>query len=188
MRPVCATGFSLVEVLIAIVVLALGIVGGAAMQLTALQTRHQSLLLSQAMHMAAGMADSMRANAPAMRAAGGANPYLGWRYDALADPDPAPPSPLCLGAGACASAELAEFDLYELKRQVSEALPAGRAVICRDSNPFQGGHLRWQCQGDAAAPVVIKVGWRAKNPDGRPLLDDDGDFAPGVALPVGALQ
>lgn len=182
MRNCGAAGFTLVEVLVAVLVLALGIAGGAAMQLTALRTRHQSALLSQSMQLAAGVADAMRANPAQMRQDDGANPYLSLDYDALAEPDPAPPAMLCYAGNRCDSAALASFDLYDFKQRVRAALPGGRAMICRDSAPWQGGRLRWSCSGGAAAPLVIKVGWRVRLADGRVADDAGGRASPGVAL------
>ena len=180
------TGFSMLEVLVAVVVLAIGIVGGATMQLAALRTRHQSALLSQATHLASNLAERMRANGVLLSLPDGANPYLTFNYDALAEPDPAPPIPLCYALDAnCGNAQLALFDLYELKTLVRDRLPGGRAVVCRDAGMWQGGQLRWACSGDAGAPLVIKVGWRGKNPDGTPMKDDADQYAPGVAIVVG---
>ena len=178
-------GFTLLEILIAIVVLALGVIGGTAMQLAALRTLHQSTLLAQASYLAQGLAERMHANTQQMHLADGANPYLSLDYDALAEPSPAAPV-LCY-AGDCSSAQLAWFDLYEMKMQVHERLPAGRAVVCRDAALWAGGKLRWACTGGNAAPLVIKVGWRGKNPDGTPVRDDSGAYMPGVALVVGAM-
>ena len=180
------TGFSMLEVLIAVVVLAIGIVGGAAMQLAALRTRHQSALLAQATLLATNLAERMRANGVQLSLPDGANPYLTLNYDALAEPDPAPPQPLCYALNAsCGSAQLALFDLYELKTLVRDRLPGGRAIVCRDAVMWQGGQLRWACNGGAGAPLVIKVGWRGKNPDGTPRKDDAGQYAPGVAIAIG---
>ena len=81
---------------------------------------------------------------------------------------------------------LAAFDLYEMKALMRENLPAGRAVVCRDADVWAGGKLRWACSGGAGAPLVVKVGWRGKNPDGTPHKDRAGEYAPGVALTVGA--
>jgi len=181
---VCARGFTLLEVLVALLVLAIGVVGGTAMQLAALRTRHESALLSQATQMAAGLAERMRANP----LPGVANPYLSLNYDALAEPDPVPPQPLCYAPGAgCGGAELALFDLYEMEVLVRDRLPAGRALVCRDSGVWQGGQLRWACSGGADAPLVIKVGWRGKNVDGTPQRDESGQYMPGVAIVVGSL-
>lgn len=180
------TGFSMLEVLIAVAVLAIGIVGGAAMQLAALRARHQSALLSQATQLATGLAERMRANGSQLSMPDAANPYLSLNYDALAEPDPAPPQPLCYALSAvCGSEQLALFDLYELKTLVRDRLPAGRAIVCRDAGMWQGGQLRWACSGGADAPLVVKIGWRGKAPDGTPLKDAEGQYAPGVAIAVG---
>lgn len=178
-------GFTLVEVMIAVLVLALGIVGGVSMQLAALRARHQSTLLAQASWLAAGMAERMRANPEQMRLADGDNLYLTLDYDLLAEPNPLAPAALCYD-GACDGAQLAAFDLYEMKALMREHLPAGRAVVCRDADLWAGGKLRWACSGGAGAPLVVKVGWRGKNPDGTPNKDQAGEYAPGVALTVGA--
>ncbi|HEV7813649.1 MAG TPA: hypothetical protein VGP06_00940 [Janthinobacterium sp.] len=83
---------------------------------------------------------------------------------------------------------MASFDIYELKQQVRATLPAGRLVICRDSQAWKQG-LSWDCHAAAGAPIVIKLGWRGKNPDGTPLQDDAGKDGPAVALTLtGALQ
>nr|WP_154360647.1 type IV pilus modification protein PilV [Duganella aquatilis] len=174
-----ARGFTLLEILIAVLVLALGIVGGVALQLASLRARHQAALVSQATQMASALAERMRIN-PSQ-----ADTYLTLNYDAYAEPSPVAPAVLC-HVGACAAAQLALSDLYEAKQQVRLQLPAGRVVICRDVGLWSGGKLRWSCDGGSAAPVVVKVGWRGKNPDGTPLKDVDGDYVPGVALAVGA--
>lgn len=176
-------GFTLVEVMIAVLVLALGIVGGVSMQLAALRARHQSTLLAQASWLAVGMAERMRANPEQMRLPDGANLYLTLDYDVLAEPNQPAPAALCYG-GDCNGAQLAAFDLYEMKALMRENLPAGRAVVCRDAGLWSGGKLRWACRGGAGAPLVVKVGWRGKNPDGTPRKDEAGEYVPGVALPL----
>jgi len=44
--------------------------------------------------------------------------------------------------------------------EVGVALPAGRAIICRDAAPWDevAGAYRWDC-GEPAGPLVIKIGW-----------------------------
>ncbi|HAT31679.1 MAG TPA: type IV pilus modification protein PilV [Janthinobacterium sp.] len=186
MRARGVSGFSIVEVLVAILLLALGLLGGTAMQLSALRTRHQSALLSEAVHLASGMADRMRANVAQMRLGDAANPYLNLRYDAATDAAPSVPAHLCFGASPCSGAELASFDIYELEQQVRAALPGGRLVICRDAGLWDSGrrNATWDCGGGGAAPIVIKLGWRGKNPDGSPQRDDQRRYAPSVELPL----
>jgi len=178
MRTGAACGFSLVEVLVATLVLALGLIGAAAMQLTALRTRQQSMLLSKAVHLASSMADKMRANAGQMRLADHDNPYLNVDYDATLDA-PDGQAPECFST-ACGDAELARFDLDELKRQLRRELPGARLVICRDGGAWDGaaGAPGWACSGAAGAPVVIKLGWKERPADGAPAAP----IRPGVVF------
>ena len=178
-------GFTLLEVLIAVFVLAVGIVGGVSMQLAAMRARHQGSLLAQASMLATGVAERLRANPSQLQLPDGANPYLTLDYDALDQPPPAPPAVLC-HADACDPAQLAWFDLYDIKTALRAHLPSGRVVICRDAGLWSGGTLLWPCSGGAAAPLVIKVGWRGKHADGTPQVDRTGQYVPGVALTIGA--
>lgn len=182
MRTGVACGFSLIEVLVATLVLALGLIGAAAMQLTALRTRHQSMLLSKAVHLASSMADQMRANAGQMRRDDRDNAYLPLDYDAAAGAAPDGPAPECFSA-ACDDAELARFDLDELMRQLRRELPGARLVICRDGGGWDGAASGpgWACSGAAGAPVVIKLGWRERRDDGAPAREP---IRPGVVVRV----
>ncbi|WP_371869207.1 type IV pilus modification protein PilV [Duganella margarita] len=174
-----ARGFTLLEILIAMLVLALGILGGVALQLAALRARQQSVLLSQATQMATSLAERMRAN-PSQR-----DTYLTLDYDAVVEPAPGAPAALC-HTGACSADQLALADLYEAKWQMRSHLPAGRVVICRDAGLWSGGKLHWSCSSGVAAPTVVKVGWRGKRPDGAQDKSAAGDYVPSVALVVGA--
>ncbi|PWF47945.1 type IV pilus modification protein PilV [Massilia glaciei] len=184
MRP--AGGFTLLEVLIAVLVLAIGVVGASGAHITAMRTRHESALMSEAVQLAVGLAERMRANAPQMRLADGANPYARLQYDAQAEGAPKAPPTLCYGRAVCGSAELAQFDLHELKQILHARFPGGRVLVCRDSKLWDAGAgaLAWQCAGGAAAPLVIKLGWRAKNTDGTDARDNAGRFGPSVAIMV----
>ena len=176
-------GFSLVEVLVAVLVLALGVLGAARLQLTALRTGQQSGLHSAAVQLAAEMADRIRANDASMRAADADNPFLGADYDA-ANGTPLAPA-LCYASG-CDSEALARFDLYEWQRRLQAALPGARAAICRDGEPWNAAAraFQWECDDEPDAPLVIKVGWHARDPDGSRVLDANGEAPPAVALVV----
>ena len=184
MRARRAFGFTLVEVLLALLVLALGVIGGAAMQLAALRTRHQSALLSSAALLASGMAERMRMNAAQLQQDDSANPYLGVDYDAASGAHPAAPASLCFAPAACSSTQLASFDIYELQQQLRTSLPGGRLVICRDALAWNAGRqaLDWACSGAPGAPIVIKLGWRGKKGDDGPAPDGPRVYPPGVAL------
>lgn len=161
-RSFSLLGFTLIEVLVAMFVLALGVLGAAATQATSARLRQQAALESEAVTLAASLAARMRVNAAQMALPDGANPYLGLDYDAAAGA-PAEPPVQCFGAAACDSAQLAQFDLHELARGVHDAFPGGRIVVCRDALIGSGGAgaaLDWPCTGGGSAPLVVKIGWR----------------------------
>ena len=171
-------GFTLIEVLVAVFVFTVGILGAGAAQIAALQTRHATALLSSGVHLAGSLADRMRANSPQMHAGDAFNPYLQLRYDA-ADGAPSPPPVLCYAGANCSSAQMAAFDLFEIRQAAHAGFPGARIVVCRDSAVWADGPraLAWDCVGGGAAPIVIKLGWRARE-------GADAGFAPTVAIAV----
>lgn len=152
-------GFTLVEVLVALFVLAVGIVGAGATQLTAERTRQQSALMSEAAQLAASLAARMQVNPAVAHLPDGANPYLALSYDAAGGP-PAPGAG-CFNA-ACTPAQLAEFDLHEIRQAVHAQFPRGRIAVCRDGSPWDsaGKRWRWSCDGNPGALPVVKLGWQ----------------------------
>jgi len=179
-----AGGFTLIEVLVAVFVLAVGVIGAAGAHMTALRTRHQSSLMSDAVQLASALAEHMRANVAQMRAADAANPYLQLRYDARREGAPPRAAALCYAGANCSSAQLADFELHELKQALHAHFPGGRVAVCRDAQVWDAGRraLTWNCGGASNAPIVIKLGWRGKNHDGSDALDGALQFAPSVAI------
>ncbi|MCC5794475.1 MAG: type IV pilus modification protein PilV [Chromatiales bacterium] len=124
-------GVTMIEVMIAIVVLAIGLIGLARLQAATLQFNNSAYLRSQATNLASDMADRMRANRAA--ALGPALPYN-------LDVDDVPP-----GGGT-----LAADDLNEWRAALAGTLPsgtggitvtgAGRAtiVVCWDDTRGEG--------------------------------------------------
>ncbi|CAN5394591.1 type IV pilus modification protein PilV [soil metagenome] len=180
-------GFSLIEVLISVFVLALGVIGAAGMQLTALRTTQQSGFQTSAVELAAEMADKMRANASQMKLPN--NLFLQVNYQSAESAEPAAPGVLCYSAASnCNAEQLAAFEIYEWKKRIKSSLPRGRALICRDARPWDDSAraFTWACSGGANenAPLVIKLGWQEKNPDGSLIKDGAQQFPPSVALAV----
>ncbi|MGF6276097.1 type IV pilus assembly protein PilV [Massilia sp. UYP11] len=153
-------GFTMVEVLVALFVLAIGVVGASAAQLAAQRTRQHAALTSEAALVATSLAARMQANTHVASLPDGSNPYLPFDYQALAAGLPAGGAP-CFGAGACDPLALAAFDLHETRRALHRGFPSGRIVLCRDGAPWDAGHgrYRWACSGEETAPVAIKIGW-----------------------------
>lgn len=163
MRVPSVAGFSLVDVLVSLLLLSVGVLGAAYMQLAALRSTRQAVFHQLALQIASEAADHARTFPTA-----GANPWLGLDFssgDAITAP-----ARQCHGGGHCDAAELAGFAAYELKLRLVQALPQGRILICQDAFPWDAGTGRnsWNC--DAAggtAPLVVKLGW-------RDLADDHG--------------
>jgi type IV pilus assembly protein PilV len=70
--PRVKSGFTLLEVMVALLVLSVGILGAAGAQVVSLRTRHGSALLSNGVQLASSLADRMRANSAQMQVAAGA--------------------------------------------------------------------------------------------------------------------
>ncbi|MDO8067574.1 type IV pilus modification protein PilV [Janthinobacterium sp. SUN206] len=182
-----AGGSSLVEVLVSLLLLALGLLGASVLQLNALRARHESALLSAGVQLAAGMAERMRANNVLMNGPDAGNPYLNVAYAAADGAEAGGGAPDCLGAAACSAAELAQFDVAEWKQGLHAALPGARLRICRDLAAWDAAAqgLQWACSGGKGAPIVIKLGWRGRLPDGSPAVNAAGESLPRLAFQLG---
>jgi type IV pilus assembly protein PilV len=192
-------GFSLIEVLVSLFVLAIGVTGAAAMQLTALRTAQQSAYHTAAVQLATEMADTMRANYVLNRAAGGDekdNPYL--QLDYWSDPsgesaagrgttaEPDESMERCF-AHACEAEAWARSDIARWTARLAQTLPEARVRICRDHTPWNRATnaYSWDCTHGAAtiaAPVVIKIGWRLKTSDANRSAGS-GEDAAGAEFP-----
>jgi type IV pilus assembly protein PilV len=114
-------GFSLLEVLIAVLVFSFGLLGIAAMVLTSMRGTHTAQLHTQATFMAQWIADAMRANPRAVMAG---------NYDG---PGLAALSTNCTSAN-CSPATLATRDREVWGVMVARALPAGQGTVACNLN------------------------------------------------------
>jgi type IV pilus assembly protein PilV len=154
-------GFSLVEVLVALSVLAAGVAGAVAAQGTALRTRRETRLASQAVVLAGSLADAMRANAALFLAPDGGNPYLQLDFDAARS---TPPAQAACAQLACSAVEQARTDVAVATYALAAQFPGGRVAVCRDAQVAEGA-LAWDCVGGPGATVVIKIGWAVRRED-----------------------
>jgi type IV pilus assembly protein PilV len=106
-------GFTLVEALIALVVLSIGLLGVAKLVISAVHADDSAYMRGQATQLAYQMLDQVRANRPAALDGG---------YAA------APAVSDCI-TGACAPDTLAADDLYNWKARLGEALPSGTGTV-----------------------------------------------------------
>ncbi len=122
-------GFSLLEVLIALLVLSVGLLGIAGLQTISLKYNHQSYERTQATVLISEMFEKITANPVAAR---------GGSFDAIADTDT---SGSFTGYGSCPTnctpAQLATFELFRWKRSIEDPrrLAQGRGAITRIPDP-----------------------------------------------------
>lgn len=139
-------GFTLIEVLITVVVLAIGLLGLAGLQLNGLRFTHSAYQTSQATIAAYDIIDRMRVNRNA--AESGA-------YDI--DFGSAPGGANCTGSGAdCTTAQLAAADLIEWKEAIAANLPAGDGAVERVGSAFLIT-IRWDDTRGETDPKELTV-------------------------------
>lgn len=122
-------GFSLLEVLIALLILSLGLLGLAALQAFGLKFTYQSYQRTQATYLIGDIVERMRANPVATRN----NDYLINMTGSV----PAP-SQDCL-ISACTATEMAQFDLQRWITTINSVLAQGRGEV--RTNPAAGAPL-----------------------------------------------
>jgi len=110
-------GFTLLEVMVAMVIFAVGMLGLAGIQALSLEGSHSSYSRSQAVLLAYEMVDRMKANSSA-----GAN-YISTAATAVAQP-----ATLCDGA-TCGAAQMASFDLWQWKQAIQNSLLSGKGSV-----------------------------------------------------------
>ena len=140
-------GFTLVEVLVAVLVLAIGLLGLAGLQVTGLRNNQSAYYRSQATQLAYDMADRMRANPAGMKNGEYNNPA-------------AVQTAACLTIAGCSAAQMAGNDAFEWNALLAGPLqlPSGAGVVCVDSTPNDGTAAAPACDGVGNVSAV-KVWW-----------------------------
>jgi type IV pilus assembly protein PilV len=145
------SGFTLLEILVAIVVLSIGLLGLASLQAVGLRTNQSAYLRSQATLLAEDMADRMRANNVAVQANNYNLPVANLSAN-------------CRSAAGCSANEMAQNDYAEWIATLARVFPNGEGVVCIDSTPNDGdGAGDPACDGNAVIannPVYsVKIWW-----------------------------
>lgn len=121
-----AHGSSLIEVMVALFVLAIGLLGFAGLQTEGITMGRQAYMNSQAAFLAQDMVERMVANLAEARSAG---------YDLNYGQTVTAPNPNCnAGTTTCSPSQMADYDRNQWLTNVSNALPAGEASIVTVSN------------------------------------------------------
>jgi type IV pilus assembly protein PilV len=118
-KPIRGRGFSLLEVLIALLVFSLGLLGMAGLTLLSIRTNHSAYLRTQASFIAEVMADRMRANIVGVWN----DAYDGTYPNGAADP-------ACdTGSTGCSPADVVVRDQWAFNSQLAQFLPNSSATI-----------------------------------------------------------
>ena len=137
------SGFSLIEVTLAAAIFSMGLSGLSLFLLTAVtgtaEAGHQTMATTKA----GSLAELITLNSEA----------LGHYVNPLPEVAEA-----CVELGDCSREQLASLELGAWQRDLSEELPGGRGLVCRDSTPDDGDADDDACDG--AGGLVVKVFWQ----------------------------
>ncbi len=175
-------GVSLIEVLVAVVVLSIGFVGYAALQMIGVRTNNESMYRSQAIALAESMVERMYANRGAVNNVavnGGVSLYDGLSSDDIQCGVPPVACDRVRGgadAANCSNAQVVAWDAYSVYcgqaaggaqlGGIEKLLPEGRLTIT--CNAGAGGCL-------STSVHTVQVQWEEYETDRDPAADQDGD-------------
>ncbi len=143
----------MVEVLVALVVLSIGLLGIAALYLNSLQSGRTAIYRTEAINLAADLADRIRMNRTAQAA-----------YGALYTESKAVVG-ACSSTGGCTDAELAATDLANWKADIAQRLPEGEGQVVVtaatgvDEPTTYVVTVRWSEVGEAAK-IAFQLGFQ----------------------------
>ena len=182
------TGFSLLEVLIAFIILSLGLLGAVGMQAAAMQSNTETRNQTVATSLARDLADKMRGNhAIAIKTTVVDNPYL--MSATLNDPSTltfTAPAENCFSTACTTPTAVATWDMADWQNRLQNALPDPRFVICFDKTPFDAdGKAQWTCSNDGDISV-LKLAWTNKDTKGELQLSSAVATVPMVVVPLTA--
>lgn len=150
-------GFSLIEVLIAIVVFSFGLLGIAGLMTVSIRSNHNGYLRSQAIISVSNMASKMRANVGGL-----------WKgkYNGAA---PTNAENACTKAAPCNREALALYDMSEWGKSLNQLLPNGRGnircpVIAPPAGILSSGE--WIASPPFTEVCEIAVRWTESNESG----------------------
>lgn len=164
-------GFTLIEVMVAIVILSFGLLGVAGLMVLGIQNTYSSQQRSAATQLAYDMIDRMRSNRvgvdlttsgvggnydrPIGNVTSGGGPYV--------VPQSACVNNTGITTGTCSPANMADEDAFEWQQAIRERLGGGVAIICRDSSTADGSYdgttITHACV--SSGPMyAIKIYWK----------------------------
>jgi len=141
-------GFTLLEILITVLIMSIGLLGLAGLQVTSLKNNHSSYQRTQVTLLAYDIVDRMRANPTAISVG---------NYVATNNTPAAVAA--CTTTAGCTIAEMASTDINQWRALLANELPGGVGVICLDSTPDDGSNTTTHACDNAGAVYAIKIWW-----------------------------
>lgn len=179
------SGFSLIEVLVAIIILSIGLLGAVGMQSAALRSNKESRNQAAAVTFAHDLGEKMRGNhTVAIRTASADNPYL-FDTTLTGTSSVATFSVNCFTTECRVLKDVAIWDVADWQARVQATLPSPRVKVCFDKEPYDSaGIAKWTCTNDGDLSV-LKMSWTSSNTAGS-LTFAAGTGVPLVVLPLTA--
>lgn len=171
-------GMTMIESLVAIVVLSFGMLGVVGLQAAALQSNKEARYQSSAVRLARELGELLRGNKDvAIATTSSANPYL-VEYTGTLPTTTAN----CFTAACTTTLQVAQFQIREWLARVADELPGARVSVCIDDASFDSGGLPvWGCSGSGGT-VVVKIGWTQATTDHAAYGSSSyGSSTPGLA-------
>lgn len=143
-------GFTLIEVLIALIVLSIGLLGAAGLQAKSQQYSRSAYFNTQSTVLAHDLLERMRANPQGLIVEKVYNNPTATKHDS------------CFTLSGCSVTDMAQNDMYEWRQDALRKLPSGTGVVCIDSTPDDGEPSDVACD-NTGTQYVVKVWWKNKD-------------------------
>ncbi|MES3009118.1 MAG: type IV pilus modification protein PilV [Pseudomonadota bacterium] len=147
--PALLRGTTLLEILISLLIVAIGLLGIVSLQTASLRYSQSAYLRSQATVLASDMLERVLANQHGVVLGA----YEG-QTGAL--------SSSCTTPSGCDAAVMAGNDIAEWQSALQQDLPEGAGVVCVDATPEDGTPQANECDepgGGTASAYAVKVWW-----------------------------
>jgi type IV pilus assembly protein PilV len=158
-----SSGFTLLEILVAIIILSFGLLGMVGIQAMALKSNNDAKQQSAAVQLAAELSDMMRGNkAIAVATTPATNPYLITDFQQASSTIVDPVEKCNLPAGCTTPFNIASWESFDWLSRVNATFPGVHVQVCYDTEPYTPAGLpKWGCAGAAAlgGKISIKIGW-----------------------------
>lgn len=144
------SGFNLIEVLIAMVILAVGLLGIAGLQMTGVRANQGSYYRSQAASIMTDIAERMHSNLPGINAgaySGLTSTTCGAAPTRCAQENAGAPA-----SGGCTPQQMAAYDFYVVACGISGG---GGTRVDRIRDVLPNGFIRVDCIDNSATPAIV---------------------------------